>query len=84
MRFFKTTFENEVNVSGLGVLMSFVPEPGIVYFVCSGEGAEGWTEVTQADYIAVGGVLPPESAPTLADKVDALGVMMVQLMLGGS
>jgi hypothetical protein len=44
-----------------------------------------WQEITEDQFDGARPVIIPNPPdPTLADKVDALGVMMVQLMLGGS
>jgi hypothetical protein len=50
-----------------------------------GELQEGWTELTEAEYQVLVPPAPQPSSPepTLAEKVDALGMMLVQLMLKG-
>lgn len=82
MLFYKTAYIDEVAIGGQGILSTTVTAEGVVYIACSIEGQPGWTELTEAEYLAAGCTIP-KAVPTAEGRLTQLEQVVDALLTGG-
>lgn len=77
MKLYKTLKTNDiVDIGGAGILLTLCASDGYIYIVSEGLKEPEWIEVSQAEFEAVGGILPDVNQTTLEEVKENQLVLM--------